>query len=66
MSRDHSLPEDHDEAAPLLERLRAWARDIQAGYGWYEISDNAAATLQADLEEAIAALEADTSKAPSE
>lgn len=55
-NRDHSLPEDYASDAPLLERLRSWSRAIEANYGWYEISSNAAANLRADLDAAIAAL----------
>jgi len=55
---DHSLPEDYTEDAPLLERLRSWERDIEKSYGWYEISDNAAAKLRADIAATIEAIEA--------
>lgn len=56
-ARDYSLPDDHNKDAPLLERLRSWITDIDQEDGWYEISNYAAASLRADLAEAVALLD---------
>lgn len=66
MSRDHSLPEDYEADAPLLSRLQSWRQGVEKSYGWYEISDNAAAALLNDLIAAIAAIEAGLSTAVDE
>jgi len=58
-----SLPEGYSSAAPLLQRLQLWARDIKDCYGWYEISGEASEFLRADIEAAMDALGRDTSKA---
>jgi hypothetical protein len=47
---------DYPKDAPLTERLQWWVRDIDDNYGWYEISDDAAQLLRADVAGALEAL----------